>query len=99
MAVSFHVLDWCPVIENNVVVAFVATTLACPTCARVIVQHTDAFLVDRETRQVTGGRAGNIHWRTKGHDVAIKCDFCDEEAEPEGHFEEFRFSVLAEVPS
>lgn len=93
MSISLNVLDWRPIIEGDTVVAFVTTAMACMECARVVVGVTDDFVVEKETREVTGGRIGNIYWRSKGHDIAERCDLCGAERFRNALAEELRFFV------
>ena len=92
MGISLNGLDWRPIIEGKIAVMFVTTAMACMECARVVVGVTDEFAVDKETREVTGGRIGNIFWRSKGHDIAEHCDLCGAER-VHALAEELRFFV------
>lgn len=96
MAVSFQSLAWRPIVEGKTAVMFVALGMACAECARVIVYLTDAFEINRETREIKGGCINNVHWRTKGMDAAAQCDFCGKDLS-DCAAEELRFWVDAET--
>lgn len=96
MGISLNMLNWSPVVEGRMAVMFVTTAMACPECARAIVDLSEAFIQDERVRDVIGGRIGNVHWRTKGMDVGFQCDLC-RKALPESQHqrmgEELRFWV------
>jgi hypothetical protein len=96
MGIDLGSLVWNPVVEGRAVVMFVASAIACPECVAAVAGLSDAFVQDEMVRDIVGGRIGNIHWRTKGMDVGLRCNLC-QKALPESEFqrmgEELRFRV------
>jgi len=96
MGIDLGSLAWSPVVEGRKVVMFVARAMACVECARAVAGLSEAFVEDETVRDIVGGRIGNVHWRTKGMDVGLRCDLC-RKALPESQYqrmgEELRFWV------
>jgi hypothetical protein len=76
VSVSLNTLNWSPIIEGKTVVIFVTTAMACAECAKIVVGFTEEYAIDQETREVLGGRIGNVHWRSKSLDISECCDLC-----------------------
>ena len=96
MGINLGSLVWVPIVEGRAVVMFVASATVCVECARAVAGLSEAFVQDETVRDIVGGRIGNIHWRTKGMDVGLRCTLC-QKALPEIKFqrmgEELRFRV------
>ena len=73
MSIQLQTLNWSPIIEGKKAVVFVTTAMVCDDCAFAVLMASDT-LVDQEG--VDGGQRGNVHWRSKGKDVADECELC-----------------------
>lgn len=87
--IQLQALNWAPSMSNSTVVVFSTIAMTCQCCAFRIRAHSDALT---NHGGVDGGQKGNVLWRSKGIDIADKCDFCGMDLSGDAA-EELRFFV------